>query len=179
MLMIQGTVLKEENREIKKGDQVSLKFYEKEYIGCVSMISTGKRLKTWIISCAGAQIHATLSLDELGCIDVEYKVFQEDGVFIYGDNAVDFKRMHSPGKTYEVNNDSKLRFYTEEQVKVKEERELKITDVLRYSNDGCQYDILYISEEGNMIVKEQKSGLERVINKKDRKLQISFGIRNA
>ncbi|WNL63150.1 hypothetical protein [Citrobacter phage Ci1] len=179
MLMIQGTVLKEENREIKKGDQVSLQFHEKSYVGCVSMISNDSKRKTWIISCIGAQIHASLSIDELGYIDVEYKVFREDGVFIYGETEAHFKRMHSPGKTYEVNNDSKLRFYTEEQVKVKEERELKITDVLRYSNDGCQYDILYISAEGNMIVKEQKSGLERVINKKDRKLQISFGIRNA
>lgn len=179
MLMIQGTVLKVETREIKKGDQVSLQFHEKTFTGCVSMISADTRLKTWIISCTGAQIHATLSIDELGYIDVEYKVFQEDGVFIYGDNAVDFKRMHSPGKTYDVNSDANLRFYTEEQVKIKEERPLSIEDKLKYVNDGCMYDILYVSPQGNMIIKEQKSGEERVVNKKDRQLQIALGIRNA
>lgn len=191
MLMIQGKKEIEQDRVIKQKDQIAL--YQNDeavHIGCVDMvideIDSGK--STIIFHTKDSLIHivrsekwsdnrleASMRYDE-----ISVTIYSESGIKVCRQNEFQAMRQKTANEAYPilVHQEDEY-FITREKVKVKEERPLTIEDELKYVNDGCTYDILYISPAGNMIIKNQKTGEERVVNKKDRQLQIALGIRNA
>lgn len=183
MLMIQGKQLKTINREIKRNDQIALIQDDVvHYSGCVDMVIPSLKSRLYIIHTKNALIHINVERQEFGGQIykdfVTYKIFKEDGISCHTSDEFNLIRQFNPTKTYEIFVDCDMTLTTTEQKTVREERPLTIEDKLKYVNDGCTYDILYISPHGNMIIKEQKSGEERVVNKKDRQLQIALGVRN-
>ena len=183
MLMIQGKMVKIVDRKIKKSDQVCLQIGDVSYIGCIDMVISVSDRTMYIMSTKKESIH--FILERKSATGVVYKdylfavIYSPDGVTHHTSDEFKLIRQHSPSVQYDISIGNELDLITTEKVTEKAERALTIEDKLKYVNDGCMYDILYVSPQGNMIIKEQKSGEERVVNKKDRQLQIALGIRNA
>lgn len=183
MLMIQGKEIRIVNRAIKEKDQIALmQDDEIKFKGCVDMVIVTPDRITYIMHTASELIHIVVERkSSTGQIFLNYitiTIYRPEGITYHTGDEYKIVRMFNPSKNYEAFIGEELKLETSEQVSVKVERPLTIEDKLKYVNDGRTYDILYISPHGNMIIKEPVSGEERVVNKKDRQLQIALGIRN-
>ena len=180
MLMIQGKQIQIVNREIKKGDQLKVVHDEIEYIGTIHLITVCERKTIYMMNTMKESIHITLGLDSEGYNETYLEIFKSDAVI--KTYSYDAYRMVNPATSYGIDAMSETLprlMRTEEKKSVNAERPLTIEDELKYVNDGCTYKILYISPEDNMIIQNMKTNEERVVNKKDRQLQIALGIRKA
>ncbi|QHJ78925.1 MAG: hypothetical protein [Caudoviricetes sp.] len=181
MLIIQGKVLQRIDRKVKVNDQIKIKNVNSDetYSGVVKfVIDTEEDRIVYIVDCKTSQIHIYVDMcgPNLRELYISYIIYTDNGILRRTSDEYEIFRAVTEDNLLSIFIESG-RLVTKETRSIKEERPLTMTDVLKYTNDGCEYDILYISPEGNMIIQEKVSKLERVVNKKDRKLQTALGIR--
>lgn len=183
MLMIQDKQTQIVERKLKEKDQVRISRGSETHIGCIDMVIPGDDKTTYIMHTKDYLIH--IYLDRVSHDHMTYKdymsftFYKPTGITNHTGDECRIERMISSSNNCDAFVNKDLLLVTSEQVTNNVERPLTIEDELKYINDGCTYDILYISPHDNMIIKERKSGEERVVNKKDRQLQIALGIRKA